>query len=92
MAIGPNDDGAELYREHMESMTCPKCGGCKEDKGLHIHQLHEFCAAKDAEIKRVKDAIDWALSHGTLHAYKSTPNSNYVEDISAELRRRAKEG
>ena len=27
MTIGPNEDGAELYREHLESMPCPKCGG-----------------------------------------------------------------
>ena len=26
MTIGPNEDGAELYREHLESQPCPTCG------------------------------------------------------------------
>lgn len=31
MTIGPNEDGAELYREHLESLPCALCGTRESD-------------------------------------------------------------
>ena len=61
---------------------------CGEDVEYFISQA----LAADAELTRLREAVEWALSHGTLHVYKSSSqgqtSAQWVEDISVELRRR----
>ena len=84
MTIGPNEDGAELYRLHLESLVCPKCGGCKEDRDLHIHQLHEFCAVKDARLALLEKVA--AIAKKVDRKFFSPVNPNYpINEEMGEL-------
>ncbi len=52
----------------------------------------QIIVEKDAELKRLREAVEWALSHGSLNVYKYSSQGNtaaqWSEDISTELRRR----
>ena len=83
MPIGPNEDGAELYRMHLESLPCPTCGAKESERAA--------LAAAIAERDALREAVEWACVR--LGIVNDPAYSGYTHDLCneviAELRRRA---
>ena len=61
MPIGPNEDGAELYRMHLESLPCPTCGAKESERAA----LAAAIAERDA-LREENEALAYELKcfHG----------------------------
>jgi hypothetical protein len=76
---------------YFEDMGHADCSICEEAKSMLPHSAVPrsnvpcpSCAAKDAELERLREAFEWALL--------GCPRNMSWDDFVAELRRRVKEG
>ena len=61
MSIGPNEDGAELYRMYMESQPCPTCGA-KESEYISPRTDRAAAVARAEEAERQMVQLREALA------------------------------
>ena len=82
MPIGPNEDGAELYRMHLESLPCPTCGTKESDRAA--------LAAAIAERDALREAVEWAIQYLERDVFNVDEVNGLIQWMIDELRRRVK--
>jgi len=79
MPIGPNEDGAELYRMHMESQPCPTCGAKESEYISLLAELARFRKMRDQDCM-VNDEDGRCMVHGYCDG-----NKKYIEQLRAAV-------
>jgi hypothetical protein len=77
--------GDEIYEDDCMSLECR----IKRDGPIHLQELPCLdCAAKDAEIKRLREAVEWAIKRAGEITLLDIVTGEGVTPYIAELRRR----